>query len=111
MILYRAVSDAEQEDIQLHNCFRTQINTLEAKQFFCNEVAVREYVVASIKRNFVPPYTYILTVSVDDQFFLQVTHIRQELDGHDAINIDQQHLNCFNKFITFIQPNDIKDSL
>ena len=44
-------------------------------------------------------------------FFLQVTHIRQELDGHDAINIDQQHLNCFNKFITFIQPNDIKDSL
>lgn len=69
MVLYRAVSTAEKDDIQIHKQFRTQINTLEANQFFCNEIAVREYVVASVKRNFVPPYTYILTVSVDDQFF------------------------------------------
>ncbi|TDO28775.1 hypothetical protein [Sediminibacterium goheungense] len=111
MVLYRAVSTAEKDDIQIHKQFRTQINTLEAKQFFSSEVAVSEYVAASVKRNFIPPYTYILTVSINEQCFLHVTHNRQELDGHDAISIDQQHLSLFNKFVIFIEPNVIEDSL
>jgi len=111
MVLYRAVSTAEKDDIQTHNHFRTQINTLEAKQFFSTETAVLEYIVASIKRSFIPPYTYLLTVSIDDQCFLHVTHTRQELDGHDAISIDQQHLAHFNKFVTFIVSNVIDDNL
>ena len=111
MVLYRAVSTAEKEDIQTHKHFRTQINTLEAKQFFSSESAVVEYVIASFKRRFIPPYTHILSVSIDDQCFQHVTHNRQELDGHDAINIYQQHLPHFNKFVTFIEVNVIDNYL
>lgn len=109
MVLYRAVSTTEKDDIQTHNHFRTQINTLEAKQFFSSEIAVVEYVIASIKRCFIPPYTHILSVSIDDQCFLHVTHNQQELDGHDAISIDQQHLPHFNKFVTFMEVNVIEN--
>jgi hypothetical protein len=111
MVLYRAVSDAEQEDIKTHNHFRIQLNTLEAKQFFFTEHAVQEYIAFAIFREFIPPYTYILTVSIDDQCFEHVTHDRQELDGHDAISIDKEHLQHFNEFISFVEVYVIENNL
>lgn len=108
MVLYRAVSTAEKDDIETLKYFRTQINTLEAKQFFSSETGVVEYVIASVKRRFIPPYTHILSVSIDDQCYLHVTHQQQELDGHEAISIDQQHLPHFNKFVTFMEVNVIE---
>lgn len=67
MVLYRAVSTAEKDDIQNHKQFRTQINTLEAKQFFCNETAVVEYIIASINavsyHHTLIFYLYQLTIS------------------------------------------------
>ncbi len=111
MVLYRAVSTAEKDDIQIHKQFRTQINTLEAKQFFCTELAVLEYLAFAIACQFIPPYTYILSVSIDDQCFQHVVHDRQELDGHDAISINKEHLPHFNQFINFVETYVIEDKI
>ncbi len=69
MIVYRAISAAENEDSGLDQKFRTQINTLEAKQFFCSETAVLEYIQSTFIRQFIPPYTYTVSVFIDDHCF------------------------------------------
>jgi hypothetical protein len=103
MILYRAISDAEKKDLGIDQKFRTQLNTLEAKQFFCSETAVLEYIQASSIRQFIPPYTYTVSVFIDDHCFENLTYEQQVLDGHEAISIDSSHLYNFNKCVNFIE--------
>ncbi|MBW0161756.1 MAG: hypothetical protein HYI21_06870 [Sediminibacterium sp. Gen4] len=103
MILYRAISDAEKEDLGIDQKFRTQINTLEAKQFFRSEIAVREYIQLASIRQFIPPYTHTISVFIDDHCFENLTYEQQVLDGHEAISIESNHLYNFNKCVNFIE--------
>lgn len=103
MILYRAISDAEKEDLGIDQKFRTQINTLEAKQFFRSEIAVWEYIQLASIRQFIPPYTHTISVFIDDHCFENLTYEQQVLDGHEAISIESNHLYNFNKCVNFIE--------
>jgi len=107
MILYRAISDAEKEDLRIYQKFRTQINTLEAKQFFCSETAMLEYIQAASIRQFMPPYTYTVSVFIEDHCFENLTYEQQVLDGHEAISIDSSHLYNFNECVNFIKVHAI----
>jgi len=81
MILYRAISDAEKEDLGIDQKFIQ---------------------LASI-RQFIPPYTYTVSVFIDDHCFENLTYEQQVLDGHEAISIESNHLYNFNKCVNFIE--------
>src|ERR1700678_1630714 len=100
MKLYRAVSIDEYQDFSTDEAFRTTNRTLEAKQFFKSEKAVWEFVMAAIKRSYWPPYECILTIDIDNQCFEAIGAELQNLDGHDAITIQEDNLNPFNNCIT-----------
>jgi|GEM_PF-1602151 hypothetical protein len=111
MKLYRAVSIDEYQDFSTDKAFRTTNRTLEAKQFFKSEIAVREFVIAAAKRSFWPPYECILTVDIDNQCFEAVGAEGQNLDGHDAITIQEDYLTSFNNCITFVVVQYVEFSL
>jgi len=101
MTLYRAVSTDEYRDFKVDRNFRTAKNTLEAKQFFKSERAVLEFVKVAIKRAYRPPYKYILFINVDSQCLEAVDLQAQDLDGYDAITIQEDDLPSFNNCVTF----------
>jgi hypothetical protein len=102
MKLYRAVSMDEYQDFSTDEVFRTTNHTLEAKQFFKSEMAVWEFVMAAIKQSYCPPYEYILTIDIDNQCFEAIGAELQNLDGHDAITIQEENLKRFNNCIIFV---------
>ncbi len=107
MLLYRAVSADEYKDYVVDEIFRLGDNTLEAKQFFKSETAVLEYVRATVKRSFKPPYKYILTIEVDNECFAAVTSFEQYLDGYEAITIPEDDLPSFNNCVTFAHTQNV----
>lgn len=92
MTLYRAISNAENIDFRKDYQFRTARNTLEGKQFFKSEAAVREFASEALKRNYQPPYTSFLIINVDDDCIADISAYTQELDGFEAITISEDHL-------------------
>jgi hypothetical protein len=107
MILFRAVSTDEYKDFKIHGNFRTAKNTLEAKQFFKREKAVLEFVNVAVKRSYRPPYKYVLIIDVDNQCLEAVEFQSQNLDGHDAITIQEDDFPSFNNCITFIEEKHV----
>jgi hypothetical protein len=92
----------EYQDFSTDKAFRTTNRTLEAKQFFKTEKAVWDFVIAATKRSYRPPYECILTIDIDNQCFETVGAEVQNLDGHDAITIQEDDLTSFNNCITFV---------
>ena len=107
MILYRAVSTSEFKDFKNDEKFRTAENTLEAKQFFRTEKAVLEFVRIAIKRSYRPPYKFILIIYVDNQCIQTINFEMQNLDGYDAITIQNEDLFSFNNCVTFIEDKHV----
>jgi hypothetical protein len=107
MILYRAVSADEYKDYMLDETFRLGDNTLEAKQFFKSETAVLEYVRATVKRSFKPPYKHILTIEVDNECFAAIAYFEQYLDGFEAITIPEDDLPSFNNCVIFTYEQNV----
>ena len=107
MHLYRVVSEKENENIRKTGGFSTALNTIEGKQFFKTENAVREFARIATLRNYKPPYKYLIIVTIEEEKLnrLNVDHIN--LDGFDAITIQEDDLNLFNKNINFILQNEI----
>jgi len=101
MTLYRAVSSDEYKDFTTDFKFRTATNTLEAKQFFKSERAVREFVKIAYTSSFKPPYKFILIIEVDIHWLAAVQFESQNLDGYDAITIQLSDLSSFNNCFTF----------
>lgn len=102
MKLYRAISEKERENYELHKQFRTNSNTLEAKQFFKSKVAVQSFVKNSVSREFDPPYKYLLTIDIDEDYIQNPNFINLNLDGFDAISIYEDDLPMFNLYIKFV---------
>jgi hypothetical protein len=67
--LYRAISKAEKDDFDIDKQFRIGRNTLEGKQFFKSEEAVKEYFNRAEEREFNPPYRYLLRIEIDKECF------------------------------------------
>jgi len=107
MILYRAVSADEYKDHIVDEKFRLGDNTLEAKQFFKSETAVMEYVRATVRRSFKPPYRHILTIEIGNECLAAVTYFEQYLDGFEAITIPEDDLPCFNNCVTFTHQQNV----
>ncbi len=59
MIIYRAVSRAEQPDIKQTGRFRTARNTLEGKQFFKTQAAIAYFVSQAESLHYKPPYRFL----------------------------------------------------
>jgi hypothetical protein len=101
--LYRAISQYEKDDYDSVQIFRTGKNTLEAKQFFKSRKAIKQFVLRSVIQTYEPPYTYLLVLSVDDGCFNKIVHKNMDLDGFEAINIDEEHLPDFNNCVKFVK--------
>ena len=104
--LYRAVSQQEKEDIELHKSFRISRNTLEAKQFFKRRMSVVQFVANSLIQQYEPAYVYLIKISIDDTCFDTSKHIRK-LDGYDAVHIDEEDLPAFNKCVKFVKQESL----
>lgn len=102
MKLYRAISEKEKDDFELHKQLRTSMNTLEAKQFFKSKLAVLSFVKKSFLREFDPPYKYLLTIDIEEDDLQNPDFINLSLDGFDAISIDEDDLSLFNLYIKFV---------
>jgi len=76
---------------------------MEAKQFFKSRRAVEQFVARSVLQNYDPPYAYLLIITVDDDCFNIIHHKNMNLDGFDAINIDEDHLPDFNNCVRFVK--------
>lgn len=105
--LYRAVSEQEKDDYDLHQLFRTNRNTLEAKQFFKSRTAVLQFVESSVSQAYNPSYKYLLVISVDEKLFELSNPIQMKLDGFDAVNIDEDDLISFNNCVKFVKQEDL----
>ncbi|RYX83616.1 hypothetical protein EON73_03755 [bacterium] len=92
MKLYRAISKNEMNDFELYGQFQTSKNTLEAKQFFKSKTAVLSFVTESRKQEFDPPYTYLLTIDIDEDYLNSPNIINLNLDGFDAVSIEENGL-------------------
>ena len=103
MVLYRVVSQAEQEDYISDNQFRTGNNTLEAKQFFKSKVAVHEYVSNATMQGYRPPYSFLFTVYLHEYCLEQASYTEMELDGYEAISIHEDYLIDFNRCVNFVE--------
>lgn len=82
-------------------------NTLEGKQFFKEEAAVKEFVENAKQRNYQPPYQHVLVVQADEECMSRIGFCEQKLDGYDAITIRETYLNSFNRYIKFVEDYDV----
>jgi hypothetical protein len=99
MLLYRATSIAEYDDLMAHEMFRTADNTLEGKQFFKSRQAVDSFVRIAAERRYRPPYRYLVRVFIEDDLFDNLVHGDLILDGFEAISIHEEHLTDFNNIV------------
>jgi hypothetical protein len=109
--LFRAISRAELRDFRIDHQFRTAANTLEGKQFFKSEVAVREFAEKAFKRNYSPPYVSYLVVSIDEDCLANTAFYSQELDGFEAITVDEDNLPSFNNCVTFEEQHEFRNNI
>src|SRR6266567_3036392 len=100
--LYRVVSQLEKDDFDKHGFFRTEKNTLEAKQFFRSTDAIKEFVNKALLQEYYPPYEYLFTIIIDKEDFSNIPHTNIELDSYDAISIHEDNLTIFNNNIKFV---------
>lgn len=107
MNLYRAISRAEKNDFNAHGRLRTAHNTLEGKQFFKSEIAAREFARNADERNYRPPYSFILTIEIDENCLNAIDFDTQILDGYEAVTISEDHLTAFNNCINFVNENEL----
>ena len=98
---FRVVSDAEWKDFDEKKAFATARNTLEGKQFFRTEEAVREYFDRSFYQKYAPPYSMLIVIEVDLECLKKSHYDEQQLDGFSAITIQERYLPTFNKFFKF----------
>lgn len=103
MKLFRTVSTQEFNDYQKHKLFRVAKNTLEGKQFFKTEAGVREFITDANRRQYSPPYKYLLIVSVDKACLKSIPYDEQELDLFNAVTVYEEDLPAFNKCIKFVE--------
>jgi len=101
--LYRAVSDAEYKDWENKSEFRTAKNTLEAKQFFKTEGAVRDFINQSYATALSFPYLFVMEIHVLKTCLENLNADYIKLDTHEAVSIDEDELPDFNKRITFVE--------
>ena len=101
--IYRAVSFQEKQDRDRVGYFRTTDHSLEAKQFFKSEEAVRNYIARAALQNFDPPYDYLLTITIDEEQLDQNQCNEMELDGYIAISIPEEYLPTFNNCVIFVE--------
>ena len=111
MKLYRIVSVAEYEDFKCCRSFRTAKNTLEAKQFFKSEAAIKEFYRDSTIQNLFPPYAYIIIVDIDESRLANIEIDAQELDRFEAITVFEADWPNFNKCINFTKEHDLRKYL
>src|ERR1700759_1738028 len=104
--IFRAVSQREKEDYDINQLFRTSRNTLEAKQFFKTRTAINSFVERAIEQGYNPPYVFLLEITLDDDLF-DVEGFTKELDGFQAIHIDEDDLEHFNNCVNFVQQEDL----
>ena|ERR1700722_9750806 len=101
--LYRAVSQQEKDDYDHHKVFRTSKNTLEAKQFFKSGRAAKQFVVSAIEQDYDPPYAYLYIVDIDAECFDALVRTEDNLDGYDAVTIENEYLPDFNNCVKFVR--------
>lgn len=103
MKLFRTVSQAEKDDYDnLGGVFRTAENTLEAKQFFKSEIAVRKFLESARNQEFFPPYEHLFVVDINEKCLRGIGYDEQELDTFEAITIQEDNLTQFNNCINFV---------
>jgi hypothetical protein len=102
MKLYRAVSQNEKSNYEQFHEFRTGRNTLEAKQFFKSRIAAINFVGRSVLQNYDPSYQYLLIIDMDDDCLNAHTHTNINLDGYDAISVEEDDLANFNICVRFV---------
>jgi hypothetical protein len=107
MKLYRTVSKAERDDYIHTGQLNTAKNTLEGKQFFKSDVAVREFISNSRLQRYSPPYKYLLVIDIDEESLESIDYDEQELDRFEAITIFEADLPRFNNCINFIEQDAI----
>jgi hypothetical protein len=95
------VSNAEHTDLVNTGEFRTAENTLEGKQFFKSEQAVKTFVHIATIRNYQPPYRYLVSVWIDEFSLQSLQHDEMILDDFEAISIAEADLPSFNNIINF----------
>ena len=100
MKLYRIVSHDEREDFQKYR-FRTSRNTLEAKQFFKSEIAIREFYRDSLIQGYQPPYSFLISVDISEECLNMILFDTQELDTFEAVTVFEPDLPAFNDCINF----------
>lgn len=105
MKLYRTVSKAERDDYNKKEELRTAKNTLEGKQFFKSEIAVREFISSSKLQRYSPPYRYLFIIDINEECLESIDYDEQELDRFEAITILEADLPQFNNCINFIEQN------
>ena len=99
--LYRIVSLAEWKDFQSKKGFATSKNTIEGKQFFKTEHAVRDFHRRSITQKFSPPYEKLIIITVENECLKESKGGEQLLDGFMAITIPEDYLPTFNNCYKF----------
>ena len=107
VILYRAISKLERDNFADGRKFRTAKNTLEAKQFFKSRTAVNQFVTSSVTQDYFPPYIYLLVIGLDETCFGQMEHTQMKLDGYEAVNVDEDHLEQFGNCVKFVREESI----
>jgi hypothetical protein len=103
MKLYRAISQGEMDDYDQDRTFRTGLRTLEAKQFFKSRKAVESFVASSITQDYDPPYAYLIIINIDEQLLEVANPDSMQLDGFEAISINEDGLFAFNNCVIFVQ--------
>lgn len=107
MKLYRAVSVFEKQNYDIHREFRTDINTLEAKQFFRSRTAVTNFVERSVTQNYQPPYMFLYIIDIDEICLDNLEPSYMTLDGYEAVSVDEENLIEFNNCVIFVKEEDI----
>ncbi len=97
MKLYRTISFAEKDDLDKTKKFRTVLNSLEAKQFFVHKEDLIEYINASLKKDFTPPYKFIVEVQITNVNLKKIEHDKMDLDDKNAYSIPESSLGKFNE--------------
>jgi len=101
--LYRIVSNAEKDDYNECQHFRTHKNTLEAKQFFKSVEAIDDFYSKASVRGYEPKYDCIFDIIVDEVKFNAMHRQEMILDGFDAVSIDELDLPEFNDCVIFVK--------
>ena len=101
--LYRAISQEEKDDYDIDQLFRTGRNTLEAKQFFNSRTAVTQYIEQSILQDYMPPYTYLLTINIEENCLDTSNPTYMVLDSFHAVSISDMDLLTFSNCVIFVK--------